>query len=135
MIGTDDLDLVLPEWFEGDAPGPEPRVLLASVIDTTRRRRPRPGWFVRARGGGIAARPERLPSTWSRLRPLWLALLLGLLAAFALAVAGLIGSKPSPAPTAISNGWIAFAANPITAGPAGGAGESRDIYRARGSRA
>jgi Tol biopolymer transport system component len=131
MIRTDDLDRVLQQWFEGDAPGPEPRVLLATVIDTTRRHRPRPGWLVRARGGGVSARPVRMPSTWSRLRPLRLALLLGLLVALAAAAAVLVGTRPSPAPVGISNGWIAFAASPITAGLYGGDGEHRDIYVTR----
>ena len=82
--------------------------------------------FVRA----TRSAPARTGLTWRPVNRLRMALLLGLLLALAVASALLIGAPPSPEPPAVSNGWIAFAAN-RTDLPGDGAGEFRDIYLTR----
>ena len=44
MIGTDDLDRALQQWFEADAPASAPAGFHASVMDRARTLRQRPGW-------------------------------------------------------------------------------------------
>jgi hypothetical protein len=86
--------------------------------------------FVQLTRGGAA----RSWSAWHLPRALRLALALGLLLALALAAAVLVGGRPSPAPTGVTNGWIAVAANPIelaTDGSGATAPEARDIYLTR----
>ncbi len=46
MIGHDDFDRTLADWFEADARSPVPAGGLDRVIDATRRRRPRPAWLA-----------------------------------------------------------------------------------------
>ncbi len=46
MISHDDLDRILVEWFEADAQSSVPGGGLDRVRDTTRRRRPLPGWLA-----------------------------------------------------------------------------------------
>jgi Tol biopolymer transport system component len=49
----DDFDTRVKAWFDDAAIGGMPDVLLDAILDSTRRRRSRPGWFVALRGGGM----------------------------------------------------------------------------------
>ena len=93
MIRDDDLDALMRDWLEGEAPGPEPRRLLSATLDLTRSRTPRPAWLARLRGGGVGMSRGR--TTGHPLVATPILLLVGLLAALAVAATAIVGARPA----------------------------------------
>src|SRR5262245_65830095 len=105
---TDDLDLLLAAWFEGDARVREPETLYDGVIDRTSRARPLPAWRLPERWipMSVALRLQPRP----RLVPILIAILV-----IAAVVAGavFIGTRTTsptlPPPFGVArDGHIAF---------------------------
>jgi Tol biopolymer transport system component len=107
MTGHDDFDRTLADWFEADALSRAPAAGLDRVLDTTRRRRPRPGWLAGPGshwvGDGHHAGTRSGRRSLARLGPSWSTALILVLAIVALAAGAiLIGARlfqPSPLPT------------------------------------
>lgn len=99
MTARNDLDRMLGAWFAAEAAPAPPADPLTRILDTTRRRRPRPSLVAGIASGWIGGGPQRIYGT-ARLRP---ALIFALVALIALgvAVAALVGSRllaPQPWP-------------------------------------
>jgi hypothetical protein len=108
------VDRLLATWIEEVLPLHEPDDLLDRVLDTTKRRRPRPAWLAQLTGSYVSSNPRRIGVDGLRLVPM--IALLGLLVAAAIAVAAIgVGHKdpsivmlpsppvPSPAASARPN--------------------------------
>ena len=107
MIGHDDFDRTLADWFEADALSPVPVGGIDRVLDATRRRRPRPAWLAGPGSDWVGEAPEGDPGSGGRslsnLGLRWSTTLIVMLVVAAL-VAGaiLVGARlfqPSPLPT------------------------------------
>ena len=107
MIGHDDFDRTLADWFEADAMSPVPAGGLDRVLDATRRRRPRPAWLAGPGSDWVGEAPEGDPGSGGRslsnLGLRWSTTLIVLLVVAALvAGATLVGARlfqRSPLPT------------------------------------
>jgi len=72
---TDDLDLILAAWFDGDAHVRAPEALFGSVIERTSRVRPLPTWRLSERWLPVDV-AIRLPQARQRLVPILVVLAL-----------------------------------------------------------
>jgi len=107
MIGHDDFDRTLADWFEADALSAAPAGDLDRVLDATRGRRPRPAWLSGPGSHWVGEAPDAGSSSSARslprLRVRWSTALILLLALVALLggaiLVGALLFHPSPLPT------------------------------------
>ena len=118
MTGRDDFDRTLAGWFEAETLSAGPAVGLEEVLETTRRRRPRPAWLARPGIRWVGAAPEAEASAVARTIPWWgvrltTALLLLLLVVAILGGAIVVGARllQPPPPRPFPLGQLAYGLN------------------------